>query len=161
MDDLLSLSAHLPEVAVAAGDAVVREGESAGAIWVLVSGSLEVLKGQVVVNTITRPGSLVGEVSVLLNSVLRTPNRDRGHGAANRLLYSNPAMDELVAAAEVEMDEAKREDLLRRASTIALDDRMLVPLYLQNALWAMRSGLTYEARMDERNDPAAVRPAAR
>ncbi len=106
-------------------------------------------------------GNSTGEVSVLLNSVLRTPNRDRGHGAANRLLYSNPAMDDLVAAAEVEMDDAKREDLLRRASSIALDDRMLVPLYLQNALWAMRAGITYEARMDERNDPAAVRPAAR
>jgi len=106
-------------------------------------------------------GNSTGEVSVLLNSVLRTPNRDRGHGAANRLLYSNPAMDALVAAAEVEMDDAKREDLLRRASAAALDDGMLVPLYLQNALWAMRSGLTYEARMDERNDPTAVRAAAR
>lgn len=106
-------------------------------------------------------GNSTGEVSVLLNSVLRTPDRDRGHGAANRLLYSNPAMDSLIAQAEREMDDAKREDLLRRASTIALDDRMLVPLYLQNALWAMRSGLTYEARMDERNDPTAVRPAAR
>lgn len=106
-------------------------------------------------------GNSTGEASVLLNSVLRTPDRDRGHGAANRLLYSNPAMDDLVAAAEVEMDDAKREDLLRRASAAALDDRMLVPLYLQNALWAMRSGLTYEARMDERNDPTAVRPAAR
>ncbi|MBW6400677.1 ABC transporter substrate-binding protein [Roseomonas sp. HJA6] len=106
-------------------------------------------------------GNSTGEVSVLLNSVLRTPNRERGHGAANRLHYSNPAMDTLVAAAEVEMDNAKREELLRRASTIALDDRMLVPLYLQNALWAMRSGITYEARMDERNDPMAVRPATR
>lgn len=106
-------------------------------------------------------GNSTGEVSVLLNSVLRTPNRERGQGAANRLLYSSPAMDDLVAAAEVEMNDARREDLLRRASAIALDDRMLVPLYLQNALWAMRSGITYEARMDERNDPAAVRPAAR
>jgi peptide/nickel transport system substrate-binding protein len=106
-------------------------------------------------------GNSTGEVSVLLNSVLRTPDRARGHGAANRLLYSNPAMDSLVAQAEREMDDAKREDLLRRASVVALDDRMLVPLYLQNALWAMRSGLTYEARMDERNDPTAVMPAAR
>jgi len=99
-----------------------------------------------------------GEVSVLLNSVLRAPNRARGNGVANRLLYSNPAMDALIAAAEVEMDDAKREDLLHRASTIALDGRILVPLYLQNALWAMRSGITYEARMDERNDPMAVGP---
>ena len=105
-------------------------------------------------------GNSTGEVSVLLNSVLRSPDRERGHGAANRLQYSNPAMDALVAEAEMEMDDAKREALLQRASTLALDDRMLVPLYLQNALWAMRSGLTFDARMDERNDPVAVRPTA-
>ena len=104
MDDLLSLSAHLPEVAVAAGDAVVREGESAGAIWVLVSGSLEVLKGQVVVNTITRPGSLVGEVSVLLGApygaTVRATTacvmRHAADGAA--LLNHHPAVLRLVAA---------------------------------------------------------------
>jgi peptide/nickel transport system substrate-binding protein len=70
-------------------------------------------------------------------------------------------MDALVAAAEVEMDDARREELLRQASLAALDDAMVVPLYLQNALWAIRADLTYEARMDERNDPVAVRPAAR
>ena len=106
-------------------------------------------------------GNSTGEVSVLLNSVLRTQNRDRGHGAANRTLYSNPVMDGLLGQAETEMDDAKREDLLRRASVAVLDDVPLIPLYLQNAIWAMRAELTYEARADERNDPAAVRPAAR
>jgi peptide/nickel transport system substrate-binding protein len=106
-------------------------------------------------------GNSTGEASVLLNSVLRTPDSEAGHGAANRLHYSNQAMDALVAAAEVEMDDARREELLRQASLAALDDAMVVPLYLQNALWAMRADLTYEARMDERNDPVAVRPAAR
>ena len=38
--DMLSLSAHLPEVDVDAGDVLVREGGAAGAIWVLVEGSL-------------------------------------------------------------------------------------------------------------------------
>ena len=106
-------------------------------------------------------GNSTGEASVLLNSVLRTPDREAGHGAANRLHYSNPAMDALVAAAEAEMDEARREGLQRQASQAALDDAMLVPLYLQKALWAMRADLAYEARMDERNDPAAVQPASR
>lgn len=102
-------------------------------------------------------GNSTGEVSVLLNSVLRTPDRDAGHGPANRLLYSNAEMDRQLAAAQTEMDDARREDLLRRASLTALEDGMIVPLYLQNAIWAMRADLTYEARMDERNDPAAVR----
>jgi CRP-like cAMP-binding protein len=34
-----------------------------------VSGALQVRKGDVMVNTITEPGALVGEISVLLNSV--------------------------------------------------------------------------------------------
>lgn len=106
-------------------------------------------------------GNSTGEASVVLNSVLRTVDRDRGHGAANRVLYSNPATDALVAAAEGEMDDGKREDLLRRAQRAALDDVALVPLYLQAALWAMRGDLAYEARADERNDPLAIRAAAR
>jgi len=105
-------------------------------------------------------GNSTGDVSVLLGSVLRTPNRERGHGAANRVKYSNPEMDRLLGAAEVEMDDARRESLLQQASRIIIDDVALVPLYLQNALWAMRADLDYEARADERNSPSAVRPVA-
>ena len=70
-------------------------------------------------------------------------------------------MDRLLTAAEAEMDDARRETLLRQASRVVIDDVALVPLYLQNALWAMRADLTYEARADERNDPCAVRLLAR
>jgi CRP/FNR family transcriptional regulator, cyclic AMP receptor protein len=66
MDELLALSAHLPERHFAAGDTVVREGGDDGAIWVFVAGALEVRKGSIAVNAITQPGALVGEVSVLL-----------------------------------------------------------------------------------------------
>ena len=65
---MLGLAAHLPEVELQPGDAVVREGGGSGALWVLVSGALEVRKGDVVVNTITEPGALVGEISLLLGT---------------------------------------------------------------------------------------------
>jgi len=65
---MLALATDLPEVELAPGDAVVREGGRSGSIWVLVSGALEVRKGDVVVNTITHPGALVGEISVLLGT---------------------------------------------------------------------------------------------
>lgn len=68
MRDMLTLSEHLPEVRYAPGDVIVREGGAAGGIWVLVSGALQVSKGGVIVNTVTAPGALVGEISVLLNS---------------------------------------------------------------------------------------------
>lgn len=104
-------------------------------------------------------GNSTGEVSVLLNSVLRTVNRERGHGSSNRIQYSNPELDRMIGEAEVELDAEKREALLQRATRTALEDYPIMPLYLQNAIWAMRSSLTYEARSDERNDPATVQPA--
>jgi len=101
--DMLVLSANLPEVEFAAGEAVVREGGAGGSIWVLLSGALRVRKGAIQVNTITNPGALIGEMSVLLGidhsatveamepSVLR--HAADGHG----LLASDPAITKLVA----------------------------------------------------------------
>lgn len=68
MTDLLGLSAHLPLVVLAAGEPLVEEGGEGGSVWVLVSGSLDVLKGDVQVNTIAHPGSLIGEMSTLTGS---------------------------------------------------------------------------------------------
>ncbi|MFC7555111.1 hypothetical protein ACFQU7_27055 [Pseudoroseomonas wenyumeiae] len=68
-------------------------------------------------------------------------------------------MDRTLEEAEVELDDTKREALLQEASRIVIKDGAVVPLYIQKALWAMRAGLTYEARVDERNDPNGVRPA--
>ena len=68
MKDMLTLSAHLPEIEFAPGDTIVEEGGAAGGIWILVSGSLQVRRGAVLVNTVTQPGALVGEISVLLNT---------------------------------------------------------------------------------------------
>ncbi len=106
-------------------------------------------------------GNSTGEVSVLMNSVLRTYNRDLGHGAANRTRYSNPTFDRLVGEAESQMDDGRREALLQEATREVLNDLPMLPLYLQNALWAMRSDLTYSPRADERNDPTAILPRAR
>ena len=69
MKDMLTLSAHLPTIEFAAGDTIVHEGGAVGGIWVLVSGALQVRKGGELVNTVTRPGAVIGEISVLLNTV--------------------------------------------------------------------------------------------
>ena len=69
MQDMLALSASLPTVEFAPGEIVVAEGGSSGALWILVSGALRVRKGAVVVNTVTRPGALIGEIAVLLDGV--------------------------------------------------------------------------------------------
>jgi len=63
---MLQHSSHLPEVEFASGEVVVREGGAAGGIFILVSGVLQVRKNGVLVNSISRPGALVGEMSLLL-----------------------------------------------------------------------------------------------
>jgi CRP/FNR family transcriptional regulator, cyclic AMP receptor protein len=103
MSDMLALSAHLPEVAFAPGDVVVQEGGSAGSLWVLVSGALRVTKGPVVVNTVTRPGALVGEIALLLDTIngatvrATEPSVLRHAVDGRALLASDPAITRLVA----------------------------------------------------------------
>lgn len=103
MNDMLDLAAHLPLVQFAPGDIVVREGTAAGSMWVLVSGALQVRKGGQVVNAVTRPGALVGEISALLGGtysatvIAAEPSLMRFAADANALLTSHPAVTRLVA----------------------------------------------------------------
>ena len=103
MTDMLLLSAHLPEISFAPGDVIVREGGAAGPIWVLVSGALQVRKGGERVNTVTRPGALVGEISLLLGSVFSAtvqaaePSLMRHAADGRAFLSSDPAVTTLVA----------------------------------------------------------------
>jgi CRP/FNR family cyclic AMP-dependent transcriptional regulator len=101
--DMLALSASLPETRFAAGDVVVHEGGADASLWVLVSGALQVRKGSVVVNTVTRPGALIGEVAVLLESVngatveATAPTVLRRAADGRALLASDPRITRLVA----------------------------------------------------------------
>jgi CRP/FNR family transcriptional regulator, cyclic AMP receptor protein len=101
--DMLALSAHLPEIDYAPGDVVVQEGGASGSIWVLVSGALQVRRGDEVVNTITHPGAVVGEMSVLLGtdhgSTVEATQASRLRFAedGHALLARDPAITKIVA----------------------------------------------------------------
>jgi CRP-like cAMP-binding protein len=103
MYDMLALSATLPEIEFAAGEIIVQEGGAAGPIWILVSGALEVRKGAVAVNTITHPGSMIGEISVLLvtvhgATVVATESSVLRHAAdGHAFLASDPSITTHVA----------------------------------------------------------------
>jgi CRP-like cAMP-binding protein len=49
------------------GTLIIREGETTGHLFVLIEGKLEVVKGDTVVASITEPGAIMGEMSVLLH----------------------------------------------------------------------------------------------
>ena len=100
--DMLMLSSHLPEIELVPGQAVVDEGGAGGAIWILVSGALQVRKGDILVNTITRPGAMVGEISVLLGTdhgatVEATKQSRLRYAADGHDLLGDPAVTKQVA----------------------------------------------------------------
>ena len=52
---------------VPAGTLIIHEGGTSGHLYVLIEGRLEVVKGDTVVATLTDPGAVLGEMSVLLD----------------------------------------------------------------------------------------------
>ncbi len=105
-------------------------------------------------------GAGTGEVSSPLRSLLATVNREAGMGASNRGRYSNPRMDEVLATALATVNDQRREQLLQEASEIAINDVGLIPLHYQINVWAMRRGLSYQARTDENTLAYYFRPAS-
>ena len=94
-------------------------------------------------------GSGTGEASSPLKSLLHTYDKERGFGASNRGRYSNPEVDRLIEEALATVDDAKREQLLAKATEIAIEDVGIIPLHYQVNTWAMRKGITYTPRTDE------------
>ena len=100
---MLDLSADLPEVHLAPGDVLLEDGSRTGSIWVLVNGELAVSKHGVTVNSIDRPGALIGEISVLLGSAhtatvaATRPTTLRYAADGARLLSTDPAISHFVA----------------------------------------------------------------
>lgn len=100
---MLERTLNLPERHFAPGDIVVAEGGKDGGLWILVSGALQVRKGDVVVNAINRPGAMVGEISVLLEScngatvVATAPSVLRHAADGQAFLASDPEVSRLVA----------------------------------------------------------------
>lgn len=68
MASILDLCADLPERALAQGEVLLREGDATRKeLFILIEGSLEVVKGDdVSITVIAEPGAVVGEISVLL-----------------------------------------------------------------------------------------------
>ena len=68
---------------VSAGGLVVQEGGRTGHLYVLIEGRLEVIKGDTVVASITEPGAVLGEMSVLLDQ----PHTATVRAASDSVIY--------------------------------------------------------------------------
>jgi len=94
-------------------------------------------------------GAGTGEASSPLKSLLHTYDKSRGFGSSNRGRYSNPEVDKLVEEALATVDDGKRQNLLAKATEVAIIDVGLIPLHYQVSSWAAKKGIDFKARTDE------------
>ncbi len=94
-------------------------------------------------------GTATGEMSNTLNSLLVTPNKEKGQGTTNRSRYSNPELDRLVAEASTQMDDAERAATLAKASEIAMADFAMLPIHFEHSVWAMKKEIRFKGRADQ------------
>ena len=83
-------------------------------------------------------GTLTGESHYTLSSLMQTQNAQAKVGAFNWRGSSNPEMDKLLDQAGVELDEKKREDLLKQAMNLSMRDHYVIPTVIVGTAWAMQ-----------------------
>jgi CRP/FNR family transcriptional regulator, cyclic AMP receptor protein len=66
MSSVLPFLAHLPVRSFAPGDTLLASGHQTGVLLVLITGAIEVTKGNVAVDFVREPGAVFGEISALL-----------------------------------------------------------------------------------------------
>ncbi|MBP0463193.1 ABC transporter substrate-binding protein [Roseomonas sp. PWR1] len=90
------------------------------------------------------------EVLGMLETQIHSWDTALGLGTANRGRFSDPGIDAIIQRARRTMDDRERERLTQEATRRALrEETALIPLYFQVNTWAMRHGVTYQARTDE------------
>lgn len=85
MDDLLELCADLPEEHLAAGDVLIPEGSSPGAMFVLVSGRVVIERDGTAFAQIDFPGAIFGEMSWVLDQPATATARAAGDVVVHRI----------------------------------------------------------------------------
>lgn len=67
MNGILKYCAGLTESTFGCGELLMAEGGRNGVLYILIDGEVEVLKGDFQITTVSEPGALFGEISVLLD----------------------------------------------------------------------------------------------
>jgi len=67
MEDILQWCGEMERVTFAAGDMLFVEGEKSGMLYILISGGVEVIKGESPITVVREPGAVFGELSILLD----------------------------------------------------------------------------------------------
>ncbi|WP_245615252.1 ABC transporter substrate-binding protein [Muricoccus aerilatus] len=105
-------------------------------------------------------GSVTGEASYTLVNLIGTYDQAKRFGSTNYGRYTNPQLDALTERATSTLDDKERERLLQQGVKMSMDDLAFIPLFQLVNIWALKRGLAYEARADERTLAMSVTPGA-
>ncbi len=67
MAKMLELCGDFPDIELASGETILTEGGTTGHLYVLSEGAIEVFRDDVTIALVTEPGSIFGEMSLLLD----------------------------------------------------------------------------------------------
>lgn len=139
---------NAPEVAQAVAQMWTRIGVQTS-VEVLPWSTYSSARESYAIHIIGLGNSTFDATSMLINR-LGTREEATGMGASNVSAYSNPELDALTMEAISIVDETEREQALIEAVEFVIEDQAIIPLYQQSNAWAMRDGIDYEPRIDER-----------
>ncbi|MSO54861.1 MAG: ABC transporter substrate-binding protein [Rhodospirillales bacterium] len=94
--------------------------------------------------------SATGESSFPLRQYLHTYSPGTQFGLTGLSRYQNMRLDPIVEEAVSVIDDAKRLKMFQDIMAIGMRDVAYMPLHYQVNTWAMKKGITYKARSDER-----------
>ncbi|HJS33675.1 MAG TPA: ABC transporter substrate-binding protein [Alphaproteobacteria bacterium] len=105
-------------------------------------------------------GTLTGEGSYTLGSLVHTNDPATKLGPFNRTAYSNPEVDKTLQEAVRTLDDAKRRALFEKAMELSMADRALIPIVVLQTVWAGRADkVTMNPRADEDTLAYYISPA--
>ena len=104
-------------------------------------------------------GTLTGEASYTLGSLIHSNDETVKLGAFNRGAYSNPEIDKVIQEASRTLDDAKRRALFEKAMEMSMADRAAIPIVVLQTVWGMQADkVDYTPRVDEETLAFLVRP---
>lgn len=68
MNSILKYCDQLPTIKCNKEDILLKQGDKSNKFYILISGECEILRDEVQINKISEPGSVLGEMSILLNN---------------------------------------------------------------------------------------------
>lgn len=134
--DIIEMTSAVPDVEIDDGTKVIVEGERTGALFVLVDGAFEVQRGGRPVVRMSEPGTIVGELGLLLDTVASADVVAVGDCVARRL-------------DDAERTFAENPEFARHLATL-----------LAHRLWQISTYLSdVQAQYADRSDTLGLMPA--